>query len=317
MLASLIFVPLAFWGVSLDEVWRILQQADWRPMLIAALLFVLTLIAKTARWQLFFQPRLAFTPLFAALTIGQVVNFLLPARLGEVARVYVLRRRAHERVARILGTIGGEKLVELSALMIVTLLVAPFVPLPNWLRDPSLRLSALVLGGVGLLVLVFMQQSRLRRLATWLGSMLLRAEPVRLEKQFDLTIEGFAPLRQRALGILLWSLFVWFLMIATNYALCFALPIHPSWLVATVLLLVLQVGVAVPSTPGKIGVFQALVTLTLSLFGVSRELALSYGLLLYLVIVVPQMLTAGPFVVQELLSLRRPAQTAQAIETNT
>jgi len=69
LLASLIFIPLAFWGVSLDEVWRIVQQADWRPVLLAAILFVLTLAAKTARWQLFFQPRLNFVSLFAALSI--------------------------------------------------------------------------------------------------------------------------------------------------------------------------------------------------------------------------------------------------------
>ncbi len=307
-LASMIFVPLAFWGVSLDEVWRIMQQADLRAVALAVCSYVLTNLAKTARWQVFFQPRrVAFSALFAALTIGQVVNFLLPGRLGEVARIYVLRRRVDDRVARMLGTIGAEKLVELAMLFGLTALVAPFVPLPDWLRDPSLRLSAVVLGAILLLALVFSQQARLRKVWAWLGAKLLRAESERMERQFDLTLEGFAPLRQRALRwkILLWSLVIWCLAITTNYVLFFALPMRPSWLMATVLLLVLQVGVAVPTTPGKIGIFQYLATLTLSLFGVSRELALGYGMLLYLAVYVPQIVMAGPFIWQELISLRR------------
>lgn len=307
-IASLVFVPLAFWGASFDEVSRIVQQANWQPLVVAALVGTLAQAAKAARWQLFFPTRPTFTSAFAALIIGQVVNWLLPARLGDVARVVVLRRRAAERAARIVGTIGAEKLVELIALFAFALAVAPFVPLPVWLLDPSLRLSVVLLGGILLLSIVFLQQARLRRWGAWLGATWLRVESARVERQFDLTVEGFAPLRQRArvVKIFAWSLLVWGLMAATNFIVFLALPLPASWLTAVVLLLVLQVGVAVPTTPGKIGVFQALVTLTLALFGIGRELALGYGLLLYFVVVVPQLVCAGPFIWQEVMRLRRP-----------
>jgi glycosyltransferase 2 family protein len=151
------------------------------------------------------------------------------------------------------------------------------------------------------------QQSRLRSIWGWLGARFLRIERARMERQFDLTVEGFAPLRNGSLRmrIVLWSLLIWWLMVATNYALFFALPLQPSWMVAIVMTIVLQVAVAVPSTPGKIGVFQYLATQTLTLFGVGREVALSYGVLLYLALFVPQLLIAGPFVWQELMNLRR------------
>ena len=146
-----------------------------------------------------------------------------------------------------------------------------------------------------------------------MGAKILRAEPARTTEQFDLTVSGLSPLRQwpRVGRLVAWSALIWALMIATNYVLFFALPIAPSWLMATVLLLVLQVGVAVPSTPGKVGVFQTLVVLTLSLFAVDRVLAFSYGLLLYVVIAAPQMITAGPFVWQEVVSMRRPQAARQ------
>jgi uncharacterized membrane protein YbhN (UPF0104 family) len=164
--------------------------------------------------------------------------------------------------------------------------------------------------------LLFLQQSRLRRLWAWVGAKILRVEPARTTEQFDLTVSGLTPLRQwpQISRLVAWSALIWALMIATNYVLLFALPIAPSWLTATVLLLVLQVGVAVPSTPGKVGVFQTLVVLTLALFAVDRVLAFSYGLLLYVVIAAPQMIMAGPFVWQEVVSMRRPQAARRTSE---
>ena len=302
IVASLFWLPLAFWGIAWDEVTRYLWLADWRAVGLAMTLFVLTTIAKTIRWRFFFPARaVKWSSLFAALAIGQAVNFMLPMRVGDVARIYVLRRREGERAARVLGTLGAEKLIELIALVLLAAAVAPFMPWPNWLRDPSLRLSAFGLALILLLSLIFLQQARLRQIAAWVAARLGFVRTERAEQQFDLTLEGFAPLRQRQplILIVLWSLLVWALMIATNYALFWALPLERSWLAATMLLLVLQVGVAVPSTPGKIGVFQYLASLTLLLFGVSRELALGYGLLLYLVVLAPQVGMALPFVWQE------------------
>jgi uncharacterized membrane protein YbhN (UPF0104 family) len=52
----------------------------------------------------------------------------------------------------------------------------------------------------------------------------------------------------------------------------------------------LQIGSAVPSSPGRIGVFQYLVILTLSFLVVDKNVALGYSVLLYLVIYVPNAL---------------------------
>ena len=114
---TLLFIPLALFGVSLDDVWHILQQSDWRPVALAVILFVLTLAAKAARWQVLFERPPAFDSMFAALVIGQAGNFMLPARLGDVMRVYVLGRREGKPAALTIGTIAAEKLVELIVLI--------------------------------------------------------------------------------------------------------------------------------------------------------------------------------------------------------
>ena len=60
----------------------------------------------------------------------------------------------------------------------------------------------------------------------------------------------------------------------------------PPW-TSLLLLVVLQVGTEVPSSPGGIGVFQYLIILTLSFFAVDKNVALGYSVLLYLAIYVP------------------------------
>jgi uncharacterized membrane protein YbhN (UPF0104 family) len=65
----------------------------------------------------------------------------------------------------------------------------------------------------------------------------------------------------------------------------FQLPL--SVFVALFLLVVLMSGVAVPPLPGNLGVFPYLSQLVLSLFGVSRETALVYGIVLQVVAYLP------------------------------
>src|SRR5439155_4522765 len=77
LLVLAVATPLTFWGVSLEEVWRIMREADWRPTALAVVLFVLTLAAKSARWQIFFEPGIRFSSILSALIIGVVVNFFL------------------------------------------------------------------------------------------------------------------------------------------------------------------------------------------------------------------------------------------------
>ena len=77
----------------------------------------------------------------------------------------------------------------------------------------------------------------------------------------------------------------WFLSALTAYLIFPALNMPVSWIASFLLLIILQVGVSIPSTPGKIGVFQVLCRWTLGLLGVSATLGLAYGVLLYTVVV--------------------------------
>ncbi len=315
LLTLAVCIPLALWGVATDEVGRLLARADMRPVGLAALLFALTTLARALRWRAFYSAPVSLTASFAAVASGQFVNFMLPSRLGDVARVYVLRRRAGEPAARIAGTLVAEKLVDLAMLLVAAVACAPFVQLPGWLLQPAEQAAIALAAAAIVAVFAYVQRRRLRRVMTRFAVRLSREHADAVGHHASMAADGFDSMRRRVVltTILPWSVAILALMIATNYVLFWSLPISGSWPAAALLVVVLQFGVALPSTPGKLGVFQALSGAALALAGIGRDLAFSYSLLLYVVIALTQTMLAAPILWQEVASRRaskRPAAAA-------
>jgi glycosyltransferase 2 family protein len=83
---------------------------------------------------------------------------------------------------------------------------------------------------------------------------------------------------------------------------------------ALLLLVVLQAGVAVPSSPGRIGVFQYLTILTLSLFAVAKAVALSYSVLLHLTTYAPMLGLGAYYLWREKTTWQKLEEAARRLE---
>jgi len=118
-------------------------------------------------------------------------------------------------------------------------------------------------------------------------------------------VAGLRSIRQPRVAVVVsaWSIAIWCLAVGTNYWVARALDVGLGIGEAALLLVVLQVGVAPPSTPGKLGVFHSLVVVTLDGLGIDRSLALLYAVVLYFVVYLPQMIP-GVFLAGSSLSAR-------------
>ena len=89
------------------------------------------------------------------------------------------------------------------------------------------------------------------------------------------------------------TIVIWVMYAGVNYILLGAVGAPYSWLAAVFLLAVLQLGVAVPSSPGRVGVYHYLAVQSLAIFGVDQATAVSYAILLHLIsIILPAMIGA-------------------------
>ena len=287
--------------VNLREVVSYARGADPGLLLLSVLLATATFPLRTIRWRLILRdPQgrgFAWMPLWHATAIGFMANNLLPARAGEIARAYVAQRQLPVRFTTALGSIGVERVFDaliMLALMAVAI-VAPSFPADTVVQGRSL--SGLAAGGAALFGLILLVALLVvHRPGPWLalfGRVTHRLLPPRAADRFthwaEGIVDGLAVLKSpaRFAGVVLWSIVLWGVN-AAAFAVCFRafgldVPIEAALLLQGIV----GFGVAVPSTPGFIGVFEAATRVTLAVYAVDPSRAVSYALTYHLSIFIP------------------------------
>ena len=288
---SLGFLALALRGVDLTETANALRQVNVLILGAAVASFVFSAAAKAIRWQLLLTVHKApsFSRAFSVLSVGLMVNTFLPARLGEFARATLMGEAEADNKVYVLGTVALEKVADLLCLLLLLAALLWRMTLPEWLAG-SARGMALALAILApCFLLLAWQKDFFLQMVERMSRFLPLAKREWLARQTRYGLASLDVVRRPRLlvGLLGWSLIVWILSALTNTLVFLALGLSlPVW-ASLLLLVVLQVGTAVPSSPGRIGVFQYLVILTLSIFAVDKNVALGYSVVLYLVIYVP------------------------------
>jgi uncharacterized protein (TIRG00374 family) len=310
-------IYLAARTVDFDQLARVLQEVRLPFVLLALCTAMLTNVLKAARWRALFHPRpsgMNLRQLSNLIVVGQAVNFYIPARLGELVRAYLAGEEAGISKVYALGTIAAEKLIDIIVLAILMAAMLPFLALPDWLagRVGPLLLTALavciataiLIGGRNLIMRVVGAGLRLLP-AAW---------GARWRARISAGLDGLNALAapQAAVAVWGWTVAFWLLAAFTNFVLLLAFDLPPSPLIAFFLLAVLQAGVAVPSTPGKIGVFHYLCIIGLSVFQIPATTGLAYGLVLHALVIGSVSVWAALAFWRRSWNLRRLAEASQA-----
>jgi uncharacterized membrane protein YbhN (UPF0104 family) len=85
----------------------------------------------------------------------------------------------------------------------------------------------------------------------------------------------------------LWSALVWGTALLNNHLTLLALDIHLPLTASLLILIALQVGISIPSVPGRFGIFEYICVLALGVYGIDQATAFSYGILLHAIIMLP------------------------------
>ncbi|MBI2321491.1 MAG: flippase-like domain-containing protein [Chloroflexi bacterium] len=258
-----------------------LAQVRWPAALAGLGCVLLAVWSKGMRWRLLLAGDVAVSPQLACglVLVGQLANNGLPVRVGagEAVRTALLRA-GPAGSGYVLGTVLAEKLLDALGLLTVALLLGLLMPVPVWLK---LAAPVLTLVG-GLLVLIVL----------WLG---LANGPRWLRAQSAYFWLGVQVSTRRGVlaRALLWTAAGLGAGAAANWWSLEAVGAPPRLESALLVLLALYVGASLPSPPGRIGVFQALSVAALLPFGVGASVALAFGVVHYVaVVVVPSALGA-------------------------
>jgi uncharacterized protein (TIRG00374 family) len=277
---SVALLALSLRHLDADALEASLRDADAAPLALAVCVMAVVYGTQALRWQIVSGARNSRAD-FLRWVVGAVaVNNVVPGRAGDVLRIEWLARGAGIPRARAAASVAVDRGFDVVALLAALACTYPTVHHPTWIN--RVGLSAVALGGVVVVLFgaayAYAGRSRSRRLE---GSRVRRAVTDAARAAAEM-VHG-----RRAAAAALLSLVAWlsWALSASLVARSLGLELSPAELLFTTA--VINLGVAVPSSPGFIGTYQWLAVSTLGVMGVSHVDAFAFSVLMHAVWFVP------------------------------
>lgn len=310
------------WGIAVEH----LRRADVKLLVLAAVAATSIFPLRARRWRTILDPvelHIPFRPLWHATAIGMMINNVLPARAGELARAYALtRERKRIQISTAVASLAVDRLFDLIVMLglLFLAMLSPAMPTGGFgpagmaSRAAAAGLLMLVGGVVGLYVFALYPAPIVAGLA-----FLARQVAPSLERHVHSLLHSFAGglavLRSptRFMAVLWWTTLHW-LANAVAFWLAFkAVHLDAPFAAALFLQAIIGLGIAVPSVPGFFGPFEFFAKLGLGVFGVAPALATTWAVTFHVLSFVPITLIGAAYFVRAGLTLDELARaTPQA-----
>lgn len=278
-------------AVALFAVFRLASWQDLglafstiRPANLGAAL-VLTLISLGTRalaWRVLLERKTTFRQAFFMVNEGYLLNNLFPLRAGEFGRAVFMGRATGLGSLHVLSTIVIERAFDMAMAAGLLLATLPLALGMAWARPVAVLTLALVVLGLAALYLMARYNQQVQAWLSQLGKRWPLVEKHLLPRLGSL-LNGLRVLTRPSqfLQSLFWIAASWVLWIIIYYLML--LPIAPQarlwW--AAFADSVLALGIAIPSAPGALGVFEAAMVGALTLLGVPASAALAYAIMMH------------------------------------
>jgi uncharacterized protein (TIRG00374 family) len=277
-------------SVNLSQLGNDFSNADYWYLIVAIVPFLINLLLKVPRWALLYgEGAPGWDTLFGAMNVGYAINALFPARLGEIVRAYYVRDRSGIGMVRTLSTIALERVTDGLTLIVLLVITATTVAFPKELVGPVMTIGAVFVAVMlGMAVLAYSSTRENHPLTSLIGRLESGRWPFvgNVLRQITTGLQALRS-RQAVVLLLVYTLIIWgsnsLLLWLTLRAFHIAVPFTG----AILLIAVLNLGMAVPSTPGYVGVFDYLMVLTLALYSVPRTQAVAAALVFHAIAFVP------------------------------
>ncbi len=283
LLILLAILVYALWKrVNYSQLLSTFAGVSWLFVGLAILANLSSILLKVVSWKIIFDfsfrnAKAHWGDLTSALMIGFLVNALVPARIGELARAYVISRRQSldgHRVSRstVFGTIVLERVFDGFIMAMIIIYGVTRMNLPGWANRGAIVLLAVAAFFAAALVLLEAKRESITQSAAEASQ---QAHHSRWKKQVTHLkgilarfSEGQQVLRSpgRVLAILCATSASWMSQLTAVYLSLNAFHLgFTGFLGALLLLILINVAGALPATPGNVGIFQLATVIPLAI----------------------------------------------------
>ena len=296
----------AFWGIDFEQLWYAFAKFDALAIVVTTLLSFVGYGAMAVRMNFLSGFHCGNWVGLKAFLLSMAVNNVVPAKLGELAKAFYLRKEGGYSLSQSISMVFWERFFDLNAILAMGLVVAfhfrlkmAFFPL------------AICVGSIWTFLFL---------IRTWpdRGTRLINLVPVERLREFIVEVKmqlvhGVTLRYLLALGF--YTALVWLLYAIPTFLTIYWVAGLKLTMGQTLAVFILSaLGMAMPSSPGAVGVFEAAIIFGLGLFKVDKELALAIGLLIHMMQFIPTTVAGLLVLAKSGLSLKNLRKSDQELQ---
>jgi uncharacterized protein (TIRG00374 family) len=283
LVVSAITLAAVFYIADIEEMLNALRLANYGLVAAAFTLSFAWLAVRAVVWRTLLQNKAAYSPVFFTICEGYLLNNLLPFRMGELARAFLLSQKARLDFWSVLSSIVIERVLDLAIAAGLLLSTLPLVLGATWARTGAVAAAGIVAAGLGVLFLLA------RHPRQFLDLLMRVTKPwpgigQALGSRLDAFLAGLSVLNdgRRFLKAVAWVIINWAVVVLQYFILLRAFFPQARLLWGAFSLGVGALGIAAPSSPGAIGVLEFSLAGALALFGLNYSTAVAFALTAHL-----------------------------------
>jgi uncharacterized protein (TIRG00374 family) len=278
ILVSLAFLYLAMKDIDFSKLIVYFSAENLDMVLYVFVVNIILRIIIALRWHkmLYKFPSNNFFTTFNYTNIGYFANNILPARLGDIIKSYLLAKKKKYNKTQVFTSAVIERLFDLLGLSVLFIIAILRYDIPdNILNGGLIFIGLLLLVTVIVLLLLKKKESidfRLESISKYkfvnffkdkIGSVLLYLQNYLNFKDISY--------------LLLSTALIWFLYVFAGYIIIERLGGYLSWDASMLSLIFLGVSFILPSTPGNVGVHQFACVLAFAILGMDQTEAVAFS----------------------------------------
>jgi uncharacterized protein (TIRG00374 family) len=281
ILISVILIYLSVRGINLQDVLSDLKKIQLSYVIFFILLVMLMQYLRSYRWGVILTPmeKIDQLSLFSVSAVGFLAIASIPARIGELARPYLISKRSSIKMPSALGTILVERVLDSFTVLTIAVIVLLLADLPSWMIKSSIIFFLLALAMFCFILFLILRRDTALKLINKILSKLPGKFAHKIDELIHHFIDGFQIVTNIKLLLYLFflSALVWLVDVLAIYMLLKAFGFTLPAIAAFVIMITLIVGIAIPTAPGYIGSWHFACVLALSFFGLAKAEALSFA----------------------------------------
>jgi len=280
LLITILATFLIYKFVDIDELVNSLSEISFNNILVIVVITLISLAARAVAWMKLL-PKVSFIDSFLLINESYLFNNLIP-RSGELVKTILFAKPASEHAFTIISSVIVERSLDLVIATSMFLVTFPFVIQLNSIRPIAYTLLILFLL---FLISGFLIALNAEKVKSWLRNIGKRNTNF-MEKilpRIELVIDGFLILTnwRQFISVLFWIIISWLLW---TFILFYGInTIHGGnkfwWAIFTQG--VLALGIALPSAPAGLGVFEGTMVAALSVFNINKEESLGIAVVIH------------------------------------